>query len=125
VVLTVFDTAWDFMKERKPDEIEMYERGICPNCRGTGEITFTRPTHMTGDGSPPLSLDEIMDLLENGKTIYPYKERENKAQGYTISLGTCTSCEGSGIPNEEEWAIDGIHELNESWQGLPNWRGQP
>tara|TARA_R100000951_G_scaffold111312_1_gene110177 strand:+ start:5314 stop:5682 length:369 start_codon:yes stop_codon:yes gene_type:complete len=118
-----FDRAWELIKGRKPDEIEMYEKGICPNCRGTGEITFTRPAHMTD--TKPLSLDEIMDVLENGKTIYPYKERERKAQGYAISLGTCPSCNGSGKPNEEEWAIDGIHELNESWQGLPNWRGEP
>lgn len=121
--MSAFEISWSFVKARLPNEKEMYEKGICPTCRGTGEITTTIPTFMTNQKA--MSLDEIMDVLANGKESYPYKKREQKAQGNTILLKKCPSCNGSGKPNESEWGIDGIHELNDSWQGLSNWRGEP
>ena len=140
---TAFERAWELVKARTPEEIRMYEAGICPNCRGTGETTTTLPAHF--DDPPPEDEtdEEVKAKIEawakalgdpigedeepdwEHKELSPPLQRKRDEEGHVIRLQSpCHSCRGTGKPNEEHWAIDGIHELNEEWAGLPKWGGE-
>ncbi len=80
--MTAFEKAWIIAKAPLSDEaLEMFDKDICPQCKGAGQIPIASRTKVGMGGKPGSPTMNVID---------------------------CPSCRETGKPDPEIWGRDGI-----------------